>query len=59
MQFMAQADLDSSFMQAFNKLGWFGGYANLYFESDRTGVFVNGALKSMRGECARSETCVC
>lgn len=35
-------------MQAYNKYGWFAGYANLDFGADRAGVFVDGVLDAVR-----------
>ena len=36
--------LGNAFIQAKNNLGWFGGYANLDFETDKTGAFQGQVL---------------
>lgn len=54
MQFLNPNDLNNAFMQAYSKMGWFGGFANLNFEADKDTAFVNTALSGVRDQCIRN-----
>lgn len=58
-QFMTSSDLNYAFLQANTKQGWFAGYANLHFESDKNGAFVNQVLSGLRDQCTRNDNCYC
>lgn len=58
-QFMSQNEISSAFNQAFNKMGWFGGYANLNIETDKSGTFIKGILSNIMDQCIKFENCYC
>ena len=58
-QFINEGSLKGSFNQAYEKYGWFGGYANLDVSADYNSRFVNSLLGSLRSQCLRFEVCIC
>lgn len=52
-QYIIPQELSNIFIQAYGKIGWFAGYANLYFETDKDSIYVNTVLRQVREHCER------
>lgn len=52
-QYIGKESLKGSFMQVYNKYGWFGGYGNLDMTSDVGNMFVDDVLGEVRKQCLR------
>lgn len=50
-QAMDAASLSSVYAQAYTRVGWFGGFANLDYETDMDGSYVNALLNNLRIQC--------
>jgi hypothetical protein len=58
-EYVSPSILGNAFLQAYNNFGWFGGYANLNFETDKNAAFTDTVLSGIRIECIRSQNCFC
>lgn len=50
-QVLDVASLSSVFGQAYTRLGWFGGFANLDYATDLDNSYVNAVLNNVRLQC--------
>jgi hypothetical protein len=57
--FIDALTLQSGFDKISDSIGWFGGYANLDLETDRTGQFQSTVLQNMRSDCLMNGNCFC
>lgn len=51
--------LASAFIQAYQNIGWFGGFANLDFEGDSSTKFEQTVLDQIRLNCYLNMNCQC
>lgn len=47
-QFVAQAKLKTAITEAYDRYGWFGGFANMHFSADFNQMFLNAVLGDLR-----------